>query len=132
MILGDGESQEGQVWEAAMFAGAKQLSHLIAFVDYNGKQIDGTVEQVGGAPNFAQKFAACSWNVIEVTDGNDVEQVWQAIEQAKTEQVRPTAIILHTVKGKGWRYAEELDNNHNFKVNAEQAAQACAEFEQQR
>lgn len=132
VIIGDGESQEGQVWEAAIFAGAKGLSHLIAFVDYNGKQIDGTVEQVGGIANFAQKFEACSWNVIDVADGNDVEQVWQAIEQAKKEPAKPTAIILHTIKGKGWRYAEELENNHNFKVNAEQAAQACAEFELQK
>ncbi len=128
VIVGDGESQEGQVWEAAMFAGAKKLSNLIAFVDYNGKQIDGTVEQVGGAPNFELKFQACNWNVIDVPDGNDVVQIWDAIELAKAERTKPTAIILHTVKGKGWTYAEELDNNHNFKVNAQQAAEACAEF----
>ena len=132
VIIGDGESQEGQVWEAAMFAGAKQLNRLIAFVDYNGKQIDGTVEQVGGAPNFIEKFESCNWNTIDVADGNDVGQIWDAIERAKTEQVKPTAIILHTVKGKGWTYAEEMENNHNFKVNAQQAAEACAEFARQK
>lgn len=132
VIIGDGESQEGQVWEAAMFAGAKQLNRLIAFVDYNGKQIDGTVEQVGGAPNFIKKFESYNWNAIDVADGNDVGQIWDAIEQAKAEQVKPTAIILHTVKGKGWTYAEEMDNNHNFKVNAQQAAEACAQFMRQK
>lgn len=128
VIIGDGESQEGQVWEAAMFAGAKHLHRLIAFVDYNRKQIDGTVEQVGGPPNFELKFKASNWNVIDVPDGNNVEQIWAAIELAKAEQSKPSAIILHTVKGKGWSYAETLENNHNFKVNAEQAAEACAEF----
>ena len=131
VIVGDGEAQEGQVWEAAMFAGAKNLNHLIAFVDYNGKQIDGTVEQVGGKPHFEEKFAACNWNVLTVEDGNDVAQIWAAIEEAKEEPEKPTAIILQTVKGKGWKYAEELENNHNFKVNAEMAAEACAEFASQ-
>jgi len=131
VIIGDGEAQEGQIWEAAMFAGAKHFNHLIAFVDYNGKQIDGTVDQIGGEPNFMGKFHSFHWNVIDVADGNNVGQVWEAIETAKTEQVKPTAIILHTVKGKGWTYAEEMDNNHNFKVNAEQAAEACAEFARQ-
>ena len=128
VIVGDGESQEGQVWEAAMFAGAKKLSRLIAFVDYNGKQIDGTVEDVGGDPHFEEKFDSCNWNVITVKDGNDVSEIWAAIEKAHEEQEKPTAIILCTVKGKGWKYAEELENNHNFKVNAEMAAEACAEF----
>ena len=132
VILGDGESQEGQVWEAAIFAAAKKLNHLIAFVDFNGRQIDGTVEEVAGVQNFAEKYRAFGWNVIDLPDGNDVEQIWNAIEEAKKEQQLPTAIILHTVKGKGWKYAETLENNHNFKVNAEQAAEAAAEFAQQK
>lgn len=132
VIIGDGEAQEGQVWEAAMFAGSRALNHLIAFVDYNGKQLDGTVEQVGGASNFAEKFRACNWNVINVVDGNDVGQVWDAIEAAKEEKTRPTVVILNTIKGKGWTYAETLENNHNFKVSAEQADEACAEFARQR
>ncbi len=133
-VLGDGECEEGQVWEAAAFAAKRHLSRLIAFVDFNGKQIDGTTEFVGGQVNFGEKFAAFGWKVIECADGNDVEQVWEAIDEAKknAEGEIPTVIILHTVKGKGWSYAENLDNNHNFKVNKEQYEQAAAEFAAQK
>ena len=133
-VLGDGECEEGQVWEAAAFAAKRNLSRLIAFVDYNGKQIDGTTEFVGGPVNFAEKFRAFGWAVLECPDGNDVEQIWNAIDEAKknAEGSVPTAVILHTVKGKGWSYAETLDNNHNFKVNQEQYEQAAAEFAAQK
>ena len=134
LIMGDGECQEGQVWEAAIFAAAQKLDRLIAFVDENGKQLDCTLEQtMGGDPAFAQKFKAFGWDTLEVTDGNDVEQVWDAIEQAKASRSgRPVMIVLHTVKSKGWSYAEAQESCHSLGVTAEQADQAAAEFERQR
>ena len=131
-ILGDGECEEGQVWEAAMFASAKKVNRLIALVDQNGRQLDSTLEEIIGSPRFGEKFAAFGWNVLEVEEGNNVRQVWNALEEAKKESIRPTALILHTRKGKGWSYAENLENNHNFKVDAQQAAMAAKEFERQK
>lgn len=131
-ILGDGECEEGQVWEAAMFASAKKVNRLIALVDQNGRQLDSTLEEIIGSPRFGEKFAAFGWNVLEVEEGNNVRQVWNALEEAKKESVRPTALILHTRKGKGWSYAENLENNHNFKVDVQQAAMAAKEFERQK
>lgn len=131
-ILGDGECEEGQVWEAAMFASAKKVNRLIALVDQNGRQLDSTLEEIIGSPRFGEKFAAFGWNVLDVEEGNNVRQVWNALEEAKKESVRPTALILHTRKGKGWSYAENLENNHNFKVDAQQAAMAAKEFERQK
>lgn len=128
-ILGDGECQEGQVWEAAMFAAARNLHNLIAVIDENGRQLDGSLEEIMGPPNFDLKFKAFGWNVEDVADGNDVSQVWEALERAGNNSSGPTAVILHTVKGKGWRYAESLDNNHNFKVSSAQAAEAETEFQ---
>lgn len=131
-ILGDGECEEGQVWEAAMFASAKKVNRLIVLVDQNGRQLDSTLEEIIGLPRFGEKFAAFGWNVMDVEDGNDVRQVWEALEKAKEERKRPTALILHTRKGKGWSYAENLENNHNFKVDAQQAAMAAEEFEKEK
>ena len=87
-LIGDGESQEGQIWEAAMFAAAKKLDNLIAFTDYNKLQIDGTVAEVNDVAPLAEKWAAFGWNVIEVEDGNDVEQVSAAVAHAKLGQPR--------------------------------------------
>jgi len=131
-LLGDGECQEGQVWETAMFSVQKKLSKLIALIDCNGKQLDGTIERVGGNLNYAAIFAAFGWHVIEVANGHDVKEIWTAIQAAKERDDRPSVLILHTVKGKGWGYAERLENNHNFTVSPQQAAEAAAEFEQQR
>lgn len=134
LILGDGECQEGQVWEAATFAAAQKLSHLIGFLDANGKQLDCSVEEVvGGDPAFAEKFRAFGWNTIEVASGNDPEAIWLAIDQAKAiPGQKPTMIILHTVKGKGWSLAEAQESCHSMNVNPELAVQAAAEFAQQR
>lgn len=122
LIIGDGETQEGQVWEAAIFASAKDLDHLIAFVDNNKKQVDTTVDEVMGKPQFVNKFRSFNWNAIYVEDGHDVEKIWDAIQNAhQFENGKPTAIILHTVKGKGWKLAEELEYNHALTVTAEQA-----------
>lgn len=85
LILGDGECQEGQVWEAAMSASAQKLKKLIAFLDLNGKQLDCEVEETMGAdPTYAEKFAAFGWNVIEVADGNDAEAIWAAVDKSKS------------------------------------------------
>lgn len=134
LILGDGECQEGQVWEAAMFASAQKLKKLIAFLDLNGKQLDCEVEETMGAdPAYAEKFAAFGWNVIEVADGNDVEAIWAAIDKAKISLTEmPTIIVLHTVKGKGWSKAECQESCHSMSVTVEQARQAALEFAQQK
>lgn len=99
-ILGDGELEEGQVWEAAMFAGHYKLNNLTAFIDFNGLQIDGDVTKVLSPLPIPDKFAAFQWHVLEV-NGHDVDQLHTAIEQAKACTDKPTAIIMHTVKGKG-------------------------------
>ena len=130
-IIGDGESQEGQIWEAAMFAAAKELDNLIGVTDYNKLQIDGPVSEVNGLEPLADKWAAFGWNVIDVEDGNDVEQVSAAVKQAKSYRStgRPTMVILNTVKGKGVKWIEELGaGNHNTNVNEEQAAAAIREI----
>ena len=130
-IVGDGESQEGQIWEAAMFAAAKKLDNLIAFTDYNKLQIDGTVEQVNGLAPLGEKWAAFGWNVIDVEDGNDVEQVKAAVQHAKLGRgsERPTMVILNTKKGCGVKWIEDLGaGNHNTNVSEEQAKAAIAEI----
>lgn len=133
LIIGDGESQEGQVWEAANFAAAQKLDNLIAIVDYNGKQLDAEVRELMGNPRFADKFTAFNWNAIDVSNGNDVSEIWNAIETAKSlHNGKPTAIVLHTTKGKGWHFAEENGNNHSMKVTPEQAREAAVEFAKQR
>lgn len=130
LILGDGECEEGQVWEAAEFAAAQGLNHLIAFVDSNVKQLDGTVEEIAGKPHFAEKFTAFGWNAIEVADGNDIAQIWNAIEQAKQNaDAKPTCIVLNTVKGKGWKSAEKAETCHSMGVNTGQLKEAIANFD---
>ena len=99
-ILGDGELEEGQVWEAAMFSGHYKLNNLTAFVDYNGLQIDGDIEKVMSPLPIPDKFKAFKWNVIEV-NGHDIDELHQAIEEAKDFTDGPTCIVMHTVKGKG-------------------------------
>ena len=130
-IVGDGESQEGQVWEAAMFAASKCLGNLVGFTDYNKLQIDGTVAQVNDIAPLADKWAAFGWNVIDVADGNDVEQVSAAVKQAKANRAtgRPTMVILNTLKGCGVKWIEEMGaGNHNTNVSEEQAKAAIAEI----
>lgn len=130
-LVGDGESQEGQIWEAAMFAGAKKLDNLIAFTDYNKLQIDGPVEQVNSIAPLDAKWAAFGWNVIDVQDGNDVEQVSAAVKAAKAKRGsgKPTMVILNTLKGCGVKWIEDLGaGNHNTNVNEEQALAAIAEI----
>ena len=131
-LIGDGESQEGQIWEAAMFAAAKKLDNLIAFTDYNKLQIDGTVEEVNGIAPLADKWRAFGWNVLEVPDGNDIEQVRSAVWRARNDLTRdgkPAMVILHTKKGCGVKWIEDLGaGNHNTNLTAEQAEVAICEL----
>lgn len=130
-LIGDGESQEGQIWEAAMFAAAKKLDNLIAFTDCNNLQIDGTVAEVNDVGALDEKWAAFGWNVIDVEDGNDVEQVEKAVEHAKLGcgSGKPTMILLHTVKGCGVQWIVDRGaTNHNCNITEEQAAAAIREI----
>lgn len=128
ILLGDGECEEGQVWECAMFAPAKGLTNVIGFVDYNGLQLCGSLEEVAGLTDIGGKFAAFGWHVIEVEDGNDVECIVNAVDAAKAQKDKPSMIILHTKKGKGCGFAEDVFN-HNMTVSPEQADQTIAELE---
>ena len=126
-LLGDGECQEGQIWEAAMFAAAKRLDNLIGFVDVNRLQIDGAVAEVNDVEPLADKWAAFGWRVIDVPKGNDVEAVSAAVKQAKANLGggKPTMVLLRTVKGCGMKWAEDLGPaNHNVAVPMEEAEAA--------
>ena len=125
-ILGDGEIEEGQVWEAAMFAANKGLSNLTAFIDYNNLQIDGTIEEVNSACPIDKKFEAFNWHTI-VIDGNDFEQIEKALKEAETVD-KPVAIIAKTVKGKGVSYMENAVNWHGAAPNDELYEQAMSEL----
>lgn len=126
-IIGDGESQEGQIWEAAMFASQKKLSNLIAFTDYNKMQIDGTVDQVISLEPIKDKWTSFGFNTIEI-DGHDFSQIDAAIASAKSSD-KPTMIIANTIKGKGVKYVEDKGvGNHNMPITPEQLEQAIAEI----
>ena len=126
-LLGDGELQEGQVWEAAMAAGQYKLDHLIAFVDNNGLQIDGNIDDVMSPNPVDQKFAAFGWHV-QVIDGHDFRQIADAVAAAKAEQGKPSVIIAKTVKGKGVSYMENQAGWHGSAPSEEQVAQAMSEL----
>ena len=128
VILGDGELQEGIVWEAAMSASHYHLDNLVAVVDHNGLQIDGANDEVMTVMPIAEKFRAFGWNVIEI-DGHDFEQILPAFAKAKECKGQPTVIIAETVKGKGVSYMENQVGWHGKAPNDEQAAQAIAELE---
>ena len=127
-ILGDGELEEGQVWEAAMFAAHKKLSNLCIVVDNNGLQIDGPVDEVNSPYPIPEKFAAFGWNVI-VIDAHDFEQIEAAFEAARACVDKPTAIIQKSIKGKGVSFMENQVSWHGAAPNAEQYAQAIAELD---
>ena len=128
-LLGDGEIQEGQVWEAAMFAGAKKLDNLVVIVDNNGLQIDGPVAEVNTPYPIDKKFEAFNFHVINVEDGNDFDQLKAAFDEAKATKGMPTAIIAKTVKGKGVSYMEGQAGWHGKAPNDEEYAIAMAELE---
>ncbi len=126
-ILGDGEIEEGQVWEAAMYAAAKKLDNLVAFVDNNNLQIDGTVEEVNSPYPIPEKFAAFGWNVIEI-DGHSFEEIEAALNNARQTKGKPTAIIATTTKGKGISFMENQVSWHGAAPNTEQYELAMKEL----
>ena len=127
-ILGDGECEEGQVWEAAMFAAHYGLNNLCAFVDFNGLQIDGAVTEVMNPTPLDTKFAAFGWNTL-VIDGHDFDQIASAVEAAK-RSAKPTAVICKTTKGKGVSYMENVCAWHGSAPKTEQYEQGMRELEE--
>lgn len=126
-LLGDGEIEEGQVWEAAMFAAHKKLDNLIAFVDNNDLQIDGNIEDVNSPKPIDKKFEAFGWAVFEI-DGHDFDQIEDAVKKAKQVKGKPSVIIAKTVKGKGVSFMENVADWHGKAAAGEQAEQAMAEL----
>ena len=126
-ILGDGEIEEGQVWEAAMFAGNKKLDNLVAFVDNNNLQIDGFLEEVNAPYPIKEKFEAFGWNVIEI-DGHNFDEIEAAYKKAREYKGKPTAIVAKTIKGKGVSYMENECGWHGAAPNAEQYEVAMNEL----
>lgn len=129
-LIGDGESEEGQIWEAAMAAAHYKLDNLTAILDFNGLQIDGDIRTVMNPTPFDKKFEAFGWNVIEV-DGHDYTQLEDAYLQARQCKGKPTLILAHTIKGKGVSFMENQASWHGSAPNAQQEAQAIEELEGQ-
>ena len=128
-LLGDGEIQEGQVWEAAMFAGSRKLDNLVVIVDNNGLQIDGPIDEVNSPYPIDKKFEAFNFHVINVADGNDFDQLKAAFDEAKATKGMPTAIIAKTLKGKGVSFMEGQVGWHGKAPNDEEYAIAMADLE---
>ncbi len=126
-VLGDGEIQEGEVWEAAMFAAAKKLDNLVVIVDNNNLQIDGTVEEVNSPYPIDEKFKAFGFEVVNI-DGHDFEQMEKAFATACATKGKPTAIIMKTVKGKGVSFMEDVCGWHGKAPDAEQYITAIGEL----
>ncbi len=133
VLLGDGESEEGQVWEAGMFAAHHNVGNLIAITDRNRQQIDGTTEEVAGIGEMKKKWEAFGWNVIEVKEGNEKESVVKSLREAKTmakETEKPVMIIMETVMGKGVDFMEGTCAWHGKAPKPEQAEQALAQLDE--
>lgn len=127
VLTGDGELDEGQVWEAALYAGNHKLDNLVAIVDSNKQQLDGWVKDIMPLDPLADKWKSFKWEVIEI-DGNDMHQVMNAFEKAKTIKGKPTVIIADTIKGKGVSFMENNLEFHGAAPNKEQLAQALKEL----
>ena len=125
LIVGDGEIQEGQVWEAALFATQKKLDHLITFVDYNKKQLDGYTKDINDLGDIKSKFESFGWYGQEI-DGSNVSEIIEAIENAKQHKDKPSVIVLHTIKGKGWDFAEKELFNHHMNISRDQMEEVLA------
>ena len=126
-IIGDGESQEGQIWEAAMYAAHAKLGNLIAFTDYNRMQIDGNTDDINSLEPLDKKWESFNWNTI-VIDGHDLTQIDEAIKNAKSQD-RPTMIIAKTIKGKGVKSIEEKGFAcHSLSLNEETVKAAIDEI----
>lgn len=126
-LLGDGELEEGQVWEASMSASHYKLDNLTAFIDFNGLQIDGDITKVMNPSPIDEKFKAFGWNVL-VIDGHNIEQILDSIEKAKECKGKPTVIVCNTIKGKGVSFMENQAAWHGTAPSKEQCEQALAEI----
>lgn len=126
-VLGDGEIQEGQVWEAAMAAAHYKLDNLTAFIDYNGLQIDGDINKVMSPAPLKEKWEAFNWHVIEI-DGHNLEEIEKAVNEAKETKGKPTMIIAKTIKGKGVSFMENEAGWHGKAPNAEEIEKAVCEL----
>lgn len=131
-VMGDGELAEGSVWEGAMAASQYQLDNLCAVVDRNRLQISGNTEDVMGHDDLHERFASFGWNVIEVADGNDVEQLNEAFEAAKLVKGKPSVLIANTVKGSGSAVMENKANWHHKVPTAEEYTMIMADFDKRR
>lgn len=127
-LTSDGEHQEGNTWEAVMFAGKNRLSNLTAFVDRNNIQIDGDTETVMPLEPFKEKYEAFNWHVIEI-DGHNFEHITDAVAEAKAIHEKPTMIVAHTIPGRGVSFMENDYKWHGMPPNAEQARAALKELE---
>ena len=123
LILGDGECDEGQVWEGALFASTQKLDNVIAFIDRNEKQLDGYTKDICDVGDLRAKFADFGWYAQEV-DGHNMEAMCDAVENAKARTGQPSMIVLHTIKGKDCPFAEGVFYNHHMTMSAEQIEQA--------
>ena len=127
VLLGDGECQEGQVWEAAMASAHYKLDTLCGLIDYNGLQIDGPIEKIMSPLPLTEKWTAFGWNVINV-DGHNIEEIIAALDKAETVKGKPTMIICRTVKGKGVSIFEGQKKYHGTAPNPEEYQQALREL----
>lgn len=128
-LLGDGEIEEGEVWEAAMLAGFRKLDNLVVIVDNNNLQIDGPIDEVNSPYPIDKKFAAFNFHVIDVEDGNDFDQLRAAFAEARNTKGCPTAIVMKTVKGKGISFMENQVGWHGKGPNDEELEKALAELD---
>jgi transketolase len=124
-IIGDGESNEGQIWEGALFAAFHKLSNLIVFTDYNKQQLDGFTKDILDMGNLAAKWESFDWFTQEV-DGHDIAALDAVIEKALAQKEKPSMIIMHTIKGKGCNFAEGVEKNHSMAFDMEKAGEAIA------
>lgn len=127
VMIGDGELQEGELWEAAMTASHRKLDNLVALLDYNGLQIDGRIEDVKSLTGIRQRFQAFGWHVIEA-DGHDVEAIASALDEARGMKGKPSVIIAKTVKGKGVSFMEDQASWHGTAPKPDQLEQALGEL----
>ena len=128
VAMGDGELQEGQVWEAAMTSAQYKLDNLTAFVDYNNLQIDGNVNEIMDVASIEDKFKAFGWHVVSI-DGHDFEQILKAIELAKAVETKPTMIVANTIKGKGVDFMENVCGFHGVAPTEDETKKAIEQLE---
>lgn len=124
-VVGDGESDEGQVWEAGMFAAAKGISNITAFTDFNKQQLDGYVKDILDLGDLTAKWKAFGWFTQEV-DGHNIEELDKAVDAAAAQKEKPSMIVMNTIKGKGCNFAEGVEKNHSMAFNLEKAKEAIA------